>query len=94
MPERQRSLRAAFDYSWELLSESEQTMLARLAVFRGGFDGTAACVISGESLRRLSALVDKSLVRRQPNGRFQLHEVIRIFAQEQIGRLLRGASLD
>jgi hypothetical protein len=42
MPERQRSLRAAFDYSWELLPEAEQTMLARLAVFRGGFDGEAA----------------------------------------------------
>ena len=66
MPERQRSLRAAFDYSWELLPEPEQTMLARLSVFRGGFDGAAALAISGESLRRLSALVDKSLVRRQP----------------------------
>ena len=85
MPERQRSLRAAFDYSWELLSESEQTMLARLSVFRGGFDGAAGYAISGGSLRRLSALVDKSLVRRQPDGRYQLHEVIRLFAQEQMG---------
>ena len=84
MPERQRSLRAAFDYSWELLPEPEQTMLARLSVFRGGFDGAAAYAITGGSLRRLSALVDKSLVQRQANGRYQLHEAIRLFAQEQI----------
>ncbi|MFO7684053.1 MAG: tetratricopeptide repeat protein [Chloroflexota bacterium] len=113
MPQRQRSLRAAFDYSWELLPEAEQTMLAQLSVFHGGFDGTAALTIAGEAetnhggrgdlmtetsassapprlnspqsgLRQLSALVDKSLVQRQANGRYQLHETIRLFAQEQI----------
>ncbi|MFO7683033.1 MAG: BTAD domain-containing putative transcriptional regulator [Chloroflexota bacterium] len=42
MPQRQRSLRAAFDYSWELLPEAEQTMLAQLSVFHGGFDGHLA----------------------------------------------------
>ncbi|MBX3055816.1 MAG: tetratricopeptide repeat protein [Anaerolineae bacterium] len=89
MPERQRSLRAAFAYSWELLPAAEQIILARLAVFRGGFDGQAALAITGEaatgrSLRQLSALVDKSLVQRQPDGRYRLHEVIRLFAQEQL----------
>lgn len=89
MPERQRSLRAAFAYSWELLPAAEQNILARLAVFRGGFDGQAALTITGEaatgrSLRQLSALVDKSLVQRQPDGRYRLHEVIRLFAQEQM----------
>ena len=115
MPERQRSLRAAFDYSWELLPEPEQAMLAWLSVFRGGFDGEAALTITGKKernrrergergvllansalsappqlnspqsgLRQLSALVDKSLVQRQANGRYQLHEAVRLFAQEQI----------
>ena len=37
VPERQRSLRAVFDYSWRLLSEREQGIFAGLSVFRGGF---------------------------------------------------------
>lgn len=82
-PLRQRSLRAAFDYSWGLLSEPEQGVLARLAIFHGGFDSMAAAAATGASLRTLSMLVDKSLVQRQPNGRYQMHEVIRLFAQEK-----------
>lgn len=85
MPERQRSLRATFDYSWSLLDETEKAVLARLVVFQGGFAGPAAVQVTGIALRQLSALVDKSLVQRQANGRYQLHEVIRQFAQEQLG---------
>lgn len=84
-PMRQRSLRAAFDYSWDLLSEAEQGVLARLAVFQGGFDSAAAAAVTGAASRSLSVLVDKSLVQRQTNGRYQLHEVIRHFAQEEAG---------
>lgn len=84
-PVRQRSLRAAFDYSWDLLSEGEQGVLARLAVFQGGFDSTAAAAVTGAAPRSLSVLVDKSLVQRQTNGRYQLHEVIRLFSQEKVG---------
>ncbi len=82
-PLRQRTLRATFDYSWGLLSEAEQGVLARLAVFHGGFDSAAATAVTGAGQRSLSVLVDKSLVQRQPNGRYQLHEAIRLFAQEK-----------
>lgn len=42
VPPRHRSLRAVFDHSWKLLDEAERTLLGRLAIFRGGWDQTAA----------------------------------------------------
>jgi predicted ATPase/transcriptional regulator with XRE-family HTH domain len=80
VPERQRSLRAAFDHSWSLLSEDERKVLCRLAIFQGGFDRQAGEHISGATLSSLLALVSKSLVRRAESGRFDLHEVIRQYA--------------
>lgn len=83
VPERQRSLRAAFDYSWHLISEEERKVLARLSVFRGGFERQQAEQIVGTTLSILQALVTKSLVRRKSSGRFELHEVIRQYAYAQ-----------
>jgi predicted ATPase/transcriptional regulator with XRE-family HTH domain len=80
LPDRQRSLRAAFDHSWKLLSEEERAALTRLSVFRGGFDRQAAEQVAGASLPLLLALVSKSLLRRTESGRFDLHEVIRQYA--------------
>lgn len=84
LPERQRSLRAAFDHSWRLLTPEERTALGRLAIFQGGFDRTAAEEIASVTVQRLSSLLAKSLVRRGERGRFDLHEVIRQYAR---GRL-------
>jgi len=80
VPERQRSLRAAFDHSWNLLSADERGVLCRLAVFRGGFERGAAEQIAGASLPSLLALASKSLVRRTENRRYDLHEVVRQYA--------------
>ena len=80
VPERQRSLRAVFESSWEKCSEAEQKVFAALTVFRGGFTREAAEQVTGDSI---ATLVDKSLVQR--NGeRFELHEVTRQFAQEKL----------
>lgn len=79
-PERQRSLRAAFEHSWRLLPEEERHALCRLAVFRGGFDHRAAESVAGATLPTLLALVSKSLIRRRETGRFDLHEVVRQYA--------------
>jgi predicted ATPase/DNA-binding SARP family transcriptional activator len=86
MPERHHSLRAVFTQSWDLLSEDEQLIFARLAVFRGGFARAAAERIAGASLPALAALVDKSLIRLTPTGRYESHEVLRQFALEQLHR--------
>jgi predicted ATPase len=80
LPARHASMRAVFDHSWKLLSPHEQAVLARLSVFRGGFDREAAGRVAGASLQVLSALTAKSLVRRSAAGRYDLHELIRQYA--------------
>ncbi len=79
VPERQRSLRAVFESSWEKLSDAEQKTFAVLSVFRGGFTREAAEQVAG----KIDALVDKSLVGRS-GERFELHEVTRQFAEENL----------
>jgi predicted ATPase/DNA-binding SARP family transcriptional activator len=87
MPERHRSLRAVFEHSWELLSESERAVFRKLSIFRAGFTREAAAQVAGASLGLLSALVDKSLVRRSPDGRYDLHEVLKRYAAEKLEEL-------
>jgi predicted ATPase/class 3 adenylate cyclase len=84
VPERHRSLRAAFDQSWRLLSGEQQAVLARLSVLRGEFAREAAAATSGADLRLLSELVSKSLVRRSDFGRYALHELLRQYAAEKL----------
>jgi predicted ATPase/DNA-binding SARP family transcriptional activator len=82
VPERQRSLRAAFDYSWALLDESERVALRRLSVFEGGFTRQAAAQVAGVSLQVLSSLVDKSLLERSEESRYDLHAVLKQYTHE------------
>ena len=84
VPERHRSLRAAFDQSWRLLSDDEQRVFSRLSVFRGSFARDAAAAVSGAGLGELHSLVSKSLVRRAGLGRFELHELLRQYAAGQL----------
>jgi non-specific serine/threonine protein kinase len=84
VPERHRSLWAAFDHSWKLLSEDEQAAFRRLSVFRGGFEREAAEHVAGATLPILSALVDKSLVRRSGAERYETHELLRQYAGGQL----------
>jgi predicted ATPase/DNA-binding SARP family transcriptional activator len=84
VPERQRSLRAAFDHSWNLLSERERELFSALSVFRGGFGWEAAGEIAGASARELLALVDKSLLHRAAEERYEVHELLRQYAGERL----------
>jgi predicted ATPase/DNA-binding XRE family transcriptional regulator len=86
LPTRHRSMRAVFDHSWKLLPEEEKQVLARLSVFRGGFRREAAEQIAGATLLMLSTLVTKSLVRRNGENRYDLHEVVRQFAAENLSK--------
>jgi predicted ATPase/DNA-binding SARP family transcriptional activator len=87
MPQRHRSLRAVFDHSWQLLSEAERSAFSKLSVFRGGFRREAAAQVAGADLPLLSGLVDKSLLRQQPSGRHEMHELLRQYAAERLDRL-------
>jgi serine/threonine protein kinase/predicted ATPase len=84
VPTRQRSIRAVFEYSWNLLSGDERTVFAKLSVFRGGFTREAAEKIAGGTLRTLAALVNKSMLRRDPDGRYDVHELLRQYGELQL----------
>jgi predicted ATPase/DNA-binding SARP family transcriptional activator len=84
---RHRTLRAAIDWSFALLSEREQTLLARLSVFAGSFTLEAAEAVCGADLDLLTGLVDKSLVTtksRRAAIRYQLLDTIRQYAFERL----------
>lgn len=94
LPERQRSMRAAFDYSWRMLSEAEQDALAKLSVFRGGFTRMAGQTVTGASLRTLTALADKSLVQWRPAiERYEVHELIRQFAGQMLEAMQQAEAI-
>jgi predicted ATPase len=94
LPERQRTLRATLEWSYQLLRETEQVVLARLCVFAGSFSLEAAeevCDPEGtlEFLDSLTALLDNSLVLvaeeldlEEP--RFRMLETVRAFASERL----------
>jgi predicted ATPase/DNA-binding SARP family transcriptional activator len=84
IPERQRSIRIAFEYSWHRLTVMERDMYMRISVFRGGFTRMSAKMITGISLQTLAGLVNKSFVQSTPGGRYEVHELLRQFAEEQL----------
>jgi predicted ATPase/DNA-binding XRE family transcriptional regulator len=93
LPDRQRTLRATLNWSYDLLSVAERALFARLAVFAGGWTLEAAeavCDVGNEAevLQHMSALVDQSLVQQQANiqhePRFTMLETVREYALERL----------
>ncbi len=89
VPDRHRGIRAVFESSWSLLAADEQKALARLSVFRGGFQKEAARQVCGTSLASIIGLVQKSLLRSSQvdplqSTRFEIHEVLQPFANEKL----------
>ena len=84
MPERHRNLRAVFDQSWDLLTPSQQIALARLSVFGRGFTRQATGAVTHTGLGDLSQLVHKSLLRRDQNGRYEIHNLVRKYGLERL----------
>lgn len=90
IPERHRSMRAAFDHSWSLLDETERTLFSRLAIFHGSFTADAAKQVAGATLFDLGTMIDKSLLRQsieEPDAsesRFTMLEPIREYALEML----------
>ena len=87
-PERQRTMRAAIEWSYRLLDSDEQLLFARFAVFVRGAELDAIESVCGEvaTLDGLQSLVDKSLLRQLglDRPRFSMLEVLRDFALEQL----------
>ena len=83
VPERHRSLRAVFNYSWNLLDNKEQSTLAALSVFPGSFTRPGAKAVASANLNILTTLMDKSLIHRNSEGRYHLHSLLRSYAAEK-----------
>jgi predicted ATPase/class 3 adenylate cyclase/Tfp pilus assembly protein PilF len=93
LPERQRTLRGAIEWSYELLTPEERTLFARLSVFAGGRTLEiieTICDPEGEldTLDGLESLLEKSLLRQEegPGGepRFVMLETIHEYAREKL----------
>jgi len=97
---RQQTLRALVDWSYDLLSEAERSVLRRVAAFAGAFDLAAAEEVAaaedagaGEILDIIASLVDKSLLQLEPSGssvRYRLLDTVRHYAAERLSE--RGAA--
>lgn len=83
-PVRHRSLRRVFAYSWNLLAPRKRAALANLSIFRGSFSLQAAQQVGDARLHDLRSLVEHSLVQRAPSGRYEIHELLRQFARNEL----------
>ena len=94
-PARQQTLRATIDWSYDLLSASEQTLFVRLACFAGGCTLEGAEAVCGAAFDELAALVDKSLLREREGlegePRFDMLGTVREYA---LGRLEAESEAD
>ncbi|MDQ3573098.1 MAG: adenylate/guanylate cyclase domain-containing protein, partial [Actinomycetota bacterium] len=93
LPERQRTLRATIEWSYELLTDDEKRLFGHLSVFRGGCTLDAAETVADADLDTLQSLVDKSLMRVRDTGRFWMLETIREFAVERLETSGEAAAL-
>jgi predicted ATPase/DNA-binding SARP family transcriptional activator len=86
LPERQRTLRATIDWSYQLIGEPARSLLAELGVFEGGFDLEAVEQVCTDraALVTLTELLDASLVSRD-GDRYRLLDTIKEFALDHLG---------
>jgi non-specific serine/threonine protein kinase len=102
LPPRQRTLRRAIDWSYDLLGRDERALLRRLAAFPGGFgidavdavcrgDGGALARLHIAPIPALAALVDRSLIRLDPGApasepRYLQLRTVREYLRERLAR--------
>jgi predicted ATPase/class 3 adenylate cyclase len=82
-PDRQRTLRAAIDWSFDLLTDAERQTFARMAVFPGGATVAVAEAVTEASLETLESLVAKQLLVRH-GDRLMMLETVREYAVERL----------
>jgi predicted ATPase len=105
LPDRQRTLRATLDWSFDLLNDAERTLFTRLAVFAGGWTLEAAEAVCNPNtdvgvdvdvdvVDTLMFLVDRSLVQRGSDGRFRMLSVIQEYAHERLAASSERAAVE
>ncbi len=83
IPDRHKSLRAVFEYSWNLLNEYEKRAFSCLSVFKGGWTKEASEKIAGVNFPLLLSLMDKSLIKKD-NSRYNMPSLIAKYAEEKL----------
>lgn len=96
-PDRQATLRATLDWSWDLLDDAERALFTQLSVFQGSFtiaavEAVVALAAGADVLDLFGRLVDKSLVRTLDGERFGLLESIRDYAEMRLAALAPAAA--
>ena len=81
MPARQQTLRAAIEWSYELLDENEKELFSQLSVFAGGWTLDAVETVCDHGFDALASLIDRNLIRRR-GERFASLETIREYATD------------
>jgi predicted ATPase/class 3 adenylate cyclase len=103
MPERQRTLRGAIEWSYGLLNDTERRLFARMSVFAGGADLEALEAVANpgsdlgmDTLDTVASLVDKNLVQQRETSdgepRFGMLETIKEYALDRLEADMDGAS--
>jgi predicted ATPase len=84
VPARHRSMTAAFDHSWRLLSSREQSLLRQLSVFPGSWTDEAAAAVAGATVSELRGLADASWLRLTSIGRHEMHMLIKQYCARKL----------
>jgi DNA-binding SARP family transcriptional activator/predicted ATPase len=82
--DKEESIRAVFEQSWNRLDPSDQVIFQRLSVFRLGFDQDAAWRVAEATAESLCRLVDHSLVRMGQEERYDLHDLLIQYGAEKL----------
>lgn len=84
LPERHQSIRAVLTQSWQMLPSRLQNILEQMALFAGSFTLEAVlAIVPDATMLDMATLLDKSLLHWQPNGRYEMHVLLRQFARSQ-----------
>ena len=87
MDDRHREIRAVFDYSWSLLTQTERDVFARLVLFEGGFTVEAAEYVAGSTLAVVSSLASKSFICLGSSGRYVIHKLLQQYGLDILKRM-------
>lgn len=84
MPDRHRSMRAVFDWTWKLLADIDRDVLMKFSVFSNGATLDATEKITGATPTILKSLISKALLQRDATGRYSIHPLLRQYSGDQL----------
>ena len=82
LPERHRSMRAVFTSTWDRISTREREIFTQISIFKGGFAWEIASQLIDVTKDDLNDLLNRSLLRRRSDQRYEIHELLRQYGEE------------